>query len=99
MKENSIQCKTKITSIFETFNTGGGLESPSRTRSLHVYLEANRILFSVNQPKAKTTTMPVWIPVCSATCSLHYFNHIFVYVVHNCLAQSRLIGGLDRDHH
>ena len=43
--------------------------------------------------------MPVCILGYTATCPLYSVDHIFVYVVHNCRSQSRLIVGLYRDHH
>ena len=58
---------------------------PARKRIRHVYLEANRILFNVNQPKAKTTNMPVYMPRYAATCSLYSVDRSFAYVVHSWL--------------
>ena len=59
--------------------------------------EANWTLFDVNQPKNRTKIVPVCIPSCAATCPLYSVDHIFVYVFHNCLTESQLIGALDHD--
>ena len=72
------------------FDVGRPNIQPERSR--HVYLEANRIMFNINQPKAKTTIMPVCLPGYVATCLLYSFDRSFAYVNHTCLTQSQLIG-------
>ena len=55
---------------------------PAWKRSRHVYLEANIILFNVNQPKPKTTILTVCIPGYASTCLLHSVDRYIAYVVH-----------------